>query len=255
MSIFGSFINEQSERETIELTDYEVKGIMEAREIAEIKAIDEAISMEDIIITLAECACVEDAEVTLDEGANIDMTKVMVEFRKNFKAKMKEFKSKMKAKEFDDAKKIAKELSSMVDGLEKDIRSIDADNTGSAILGYFATALVNSLQLFLPMSISSFGFDISVNAIFAGKETLAKVASGVSIAGSVLTWIKSIVMIVNDLKTFIDECNNKDTATAEALNLYRNKLLTFTKKFKKNIDKLPEMIDKAEMKAKEKEAK
>lgn len=57
MSIFGSFINEQSERETIELTDYEVKGIMEAREIAEaeeMESFSEEVVFERVILHSSE---------------------------------------------------------------------------------------------------------------------------------------------------------------------------------------------------------
>lgn len=198
-----------------------------------------------------------DEDDVLEEGANLDARKAFKAYLKEYKEYAKSLKKNVKEEDYSSAKKDLNKMKNCVDKMEKEIKDQDY-NVGSAIFGYFATGLLNSLELLIPSFIAGFGEsltlaghtityssfingDISKLAAAANLKTVGTVVSNI---GNIIVYIKSLIMIIKTISQFIKDINDKDTTTVEALNLYRNKLLTYVKDLRKKINEFEKLIDK-----------
>lgn len=199
-----------------------------------------------------------DTEV-VEEGANIDMTKIWRESKKENKEYLKNYKKFLKEKNF---KAAAAELDKVTKNLEKakkEIKDID-QNVGSAICGYFAEWIIDLLQVIVPYSITGVGYGFSMSAIAemiktGNVEVLTKAAPAVATAyiGAIWTSIKSLIILIKDIKTWIKEFKEDDKKLeAKHFNLYRNTLIRFMDDSIKNINKLKDGVAKAKAKEEEK---
>lgn len=218
--------------------------------------IDLNISINESLSRLIESYDNDDNEI-VEEGANLEARKAYKEALKEYKGYAKELKKLIKEEKYSDAKKNLSKMKTCVDKVEKEIKDQNY-TTGSAVFGYFAYGLLNMVELLIPSFIYGFGQGLTINGaqlamnnLFTGNLETVKVAAGMTIGGGVTTviggviaLIKSIVILIKSIKQFIEDIKDKDTNTTEAINLYRNKLLTYVKDLKKKIDQYEKLIDK-----------
>ena len=201
-----------------------------------------------------------DQEEVVEEGANIEMTKIWRESKKENKAYLKNNKKFLKETDF---KKAAAELDKVTKNLEKAKKEIkDVDQTvGSAICGYFAEYVIDLLQLIVPFTVEGLGFgaaafsmkDVIADAMNGNfesftPEALKKAAPGavVGYIGAVWVTLKAIVVLIKDIKTWIKEFKADDKKLdVKHFNLYRNTLIRFMDEAIKKVDKLKDGVAKA----------
>lgn len=218
--------------------------------------IDLNMSINESLCRLVESYDIEDNEV-VEEGANIEAGKAYKEAVKEYKGYAKELKKLIKEEKYSDAKKNLSKMKICVDKVEKEIKDQDY-TTGSAVFGYFAAGLLDMVEIFIPSFIYGFGRGLAINGaqltmnnLLTGNSEGIKVATGMAIGGGVtaaiagsITFIKSVIILIKYIKQIIEDIKDKDTNTTEAINLYRNKLLTYVKDLKKKIDQYEKLIDK-----------
>lgn len=247
------------------------KKLMEAKQQ---EAVAENISNEDLQNAIFECysSAIDilseaDQEEVVEEGANIEMTKIWRESKKENKEYLKNYKKFLKEKDFKNA---AAELDKVTKNLEKAKKEIkDIDQTiGSAICGYFAEYIINLLQLIVPFTVEGLGYGamaLSIKDTIADAmngniegitpEAIKKAAPGALIGniGAVWLTIKAIVVLIKDIKTWIKEFKADDKKLdAKHFNLYRNTLIRFMDEAIKKVDKLKDGVAKAKAKEEEK---
>lgn len=258
MGIYGSYA-----KKLMEAKQYEAAENISNEELQ--NAIFECYSSAIDILSEA------DQEEVVEEGANIEMTKIWRESKKENKEYLKNYKKFLKEKDF---KKAAAELDKVTKNLEKAKKEIkDVDQTvGSAICGYFAEYIIDLFQLIIPFTVEGLGYgammlsikDViadAMNGNFEGLQTpdvIKKAAPGAVVGniGAVWLTIKAIVVLIKDIKTWIKEFKADDKKLdAKHFNLYRNTLIRFMDEAIKKVDKLKDGVAKAKAKAKEEEKK
>ena len=243
------------------------KQLMEAKQQ---ETVAENISNEDLQNVIFECysSAIDilseaDQEEVIEEGANIEMTKIWRESKKENKEYLKNYKKFLKEKDF---KKATAELDKVTKNLEKAKKEIkDVDQTvGSAICGYFAEYVIDLLQLIVPFTVEGLGFgaaafsmkDVIADAMNGNFESFTPEALKKAIPGAVAGYvgaiwltIKAIVVLIKDIKTWIKEFKADDKKLdAKHFNLYRNTLIRFMDEAIKKIDKLKDQVAKAKAK-------
>jgi len=203
---------------------------------------------------VSESAIYENLIEVIEEGANMEITKSFMSNKKAFKTHNSNLKKALKGNDFATAKAELKKMKADVKAIEKTINENDSD-VGSAVFGYFATGLVNTLELFVPSLIYSTGATISAssitNAFLTGDVNPVKVALGGFMTGFgyTFTLIKSIIILVQEISEVVKAFQKKEGA-ANALNLYRGKIKTMVKKLNDSIDTIEKNIEKREKAAK-----
>ena len=190
----------------------------------------------------------EDTEV-LEEGANLDYRAAYKKATREFKDATKACKKAVKNKDKAEAKKQITKMNKALDDCEKTIKGIDS-SVGSAVLGYFAGGLLHCFEMFLPSMI--YGFSMSAGITLSGIGqvtgnikllTAALAPLGVANVSGIVVIVKNIIALVKSIKQFIDDLKD-NTDTASALNLYRNKLLTYISDFRKSVNKYEKLVEK-----------
>ena len=208
-----------------------------------------------IICALTEASLFDDEyEDIVTEGANLDYTKAIMKFKKEFKASIKSFKAAKKEDDKSKMKSSLAEMKSSLGELKKEMSNIDETTTvGTAIFGYFAGALLSTLRMFLPMTV--FGAGLTMSAI-GGQQAMNSLITGtisgstkaLTVGGSFLAGagyaaavIKSIIQLIQSIVQFVNDL--KSGAKAEnTFNYYRNQIMGFIKTYETNIDKLSKEI-------------
>lgn len=195
----------------------------------------------------------DETEEVLGEGANLDYRDAFKKAKREFKDAAKACKRALKDKNKSEAKKQITKMNKALDECEKTINSIDS-TVGSAVLGYFAGSLLHTVEMFLPCFIYSFSYGIGISLQQAGSmindinlmnKSLAPL--GVSVVAGIIATVKNIMAIIKAIKQFIDDIKNADVSTTSALNLYRNKLLTYISDFRSSIKKYEKLVDKLDI--------
>lgn len=146
MSVYGNIVKAESE-------SFNLKNIVE--DIQE--------SYTEICISLAE-----DVDYGyIEEGANIETGKILMNCRKQFKALSSDVKKAIKDKDKTTAKKKLEELKKVVNEARKEVRKMDP-NVGSAILGLFSGFVVHAAR--------NIGWIIGLSAAKFANKQLAKSA-------------------------------------------------------------------------------
>ncbi len=198
-----------------------------------------------------------DTEV-VEEGANLDIRKEFKDSQKEAKTHLKAYKTAFKAKDFKLASAELDKASKALKVGRDRIKDVDAESVGSAVLGYFAWGLLNTVELIIPYTFSAVGVSIAQNAaidaMFANPEEIGKIAgkaavgATISTIGNIIVIIKGIIILVKDIKTFVKELKSDKEVSTKNFNLYRNKLLGYTDDAIKKIDKLKDQVAKAKAK-------
>lgn len=197
----------------------------------------------------------------VEEGANLDYRAAFKSGRKKYKEAFKKAKKAYKSGNISDAKKYIKEADRALADIEKILKKVDS-TVGSAIFGFFAYGLLNMAEMIVPYSLMVTGMGVSsagVNKIFsagaaADIDSAAKTISNglktagaggvISSVGSVAGFVQAIIITVRMLIQLVNDIKDDKTSTEQALNLYRNKLITYTKDMRKHLSKLENKIGK-----------
>ena len=191
---------------------------------------------------------IEDTDF-VNEGANIEYTKAFKEGVIEFKKAVSACKKANKAGDKTEAKAQIKKMKSAVDKMEKTIKSTDS-TVGSAIFGYFANNLVVCIQMLIPSIGAFFGQTITGAGLKSlitsgGTGSVVKTVLGgaLSTVSGIVAFVKSVIIIVKTIIQFVDDIKAGEK-TENIINLYRNKLLQFIKDFRKQIDKMEQLVNK-----------
>ena len=203
----------------------------------------------------------EEDEV-LEEGANLESREAFKTAKKEYKVSVKEIKKAIKAGDKEGAKKACKDAKASLEKTEKIIKDTPSD-AGSVILGYFATGILEFGEVLLVMG-KQFGISVGVGAVIGSKamhdskgaedvgESLNKYFDSVNKSmgkavpiikvAAIATFIKPVVVWVKAIKQFIVGLKDADLSTADKMNLYKNRLLSYVTDLKKKLDKLEKSI-------------
>ena len=208
----------------------------------------------------------EESDEIVEEGANLDIRAIWKDAKKDSKAHIKEYKKFLKAEDY---KSAAKELDYVSKNLKKardEMKKVDADSVGSAILGFFAADLLTTIETIIPTSIQVAGKSIQIASAIKwaskdGSIDFGKIASiihggfvpkGVAFGqiitkiGQLATIIQKIIIIVKDLKTFTNEVKSDEEITVKNFNLYRNRLLRYADDSIKQVEKCKDTLSQME---------
>lgn len=205
------------------------------------------------------CACItlsesylEDFE-TLNEGANIEITKKCRAFFKSYKQNIKTAKSALKSGDKKTAKANIKEARADLEKFKKEVDQMDS-SAGSAIFGFFAHGLVQ-LAKDAAFLFGNFGLSVGSSAAVSGATTAAAIKGfltgthaiviaigtlGMTVA-NVATWIYGMYNLVVDIIKIVRSIDKGDNS-ADALNLYRVEMLKVCDKFDRQLGKLEKML-------------
>lgn len=187
------------------------------------------------------------SEEFIEEGANLDNTKVAIDSIKEIKGLMKEYNKLVKNEEYKAAKSKLSQVHKCLDKAEATIRKNEG-NIGSAFLGTFAGALLANVRM-LPINIiNTTGAKITsagLSAIMSGGKVGANMIVGSTIMGvsSLLAIIKGITALINGIKVLIKDIKEK-AKVSDILNSYRAQLLNILEEYRSNIKTMEKNLDK-----------
>lgn len=244
-----------------------------AQSLSEAEAIQFQKDLLEVMIDLNESNdfSLDESVASLEEGANMNMTAALKSHLKSIKDNIRSAKKKSKSKDFSGAKSDLSKAKSELKTMESEIKK-EKSTIGSAVIGWFATGLVNIAELFCPLAISLVGSTVMTTsaskavedginiagAAFMGASeqdinnmaskmvkngARAGLAGVVTFINNIVIYVKEIIMVVKTIKQFIKDLDNKES-TEDALNLYRNKLLQICSDLEKKIDKVSKLIEK-----------
>ena len=181
----------------------------------------------------------------ITEGENIDTLNVFKQCKKEYKSNIKKAKSLLKAGNKDEAKKVLNEAEKNIKKAQSNIKSIKDDSLTSSVLGslfagwldicYSSVTQFSLIGYMAGASVASLSTFIKIpTSIVAGSIVLANVSS-------VILSIKNIILMIKQITRIIKDIEDGDD-TAQALNMWRNRLLVFTDDMNKNIKKLKDSI-------------
>lgn len=190
--------------------------------------------------------CFEESnEDVLEEGANVDMTNIFKDSKKKFKAAMKESKGYIKSKDYANAKKSLNEAKSIASKMYKDIQSTHS-TFGSAMWGYLCMLILNWYELLFTNAIALVGNKAFQFGLSATNFSLMKKGLVLTGLGSLGSFIKSIIILIKDIKEIIERSKSSKENIYDITNLYKNKLMRYSKDMEKQIDKLIKEVEKKE---------
>lgn len=182
---------------------------------------------------------------SINEGANIDMTKAFKDITKEYKYHIKASKKYLKNKEYDEAINEAKKAKASVKKLENKIRSIDASNKSSVAFGFLIGTFITFIQYFT-VSFGVYGSSRVSKTVYRSMKLGQKVTKkAIKDSLGYAPWLSlifaSIFTIYSNIIEIRDrygEAIHNGTPKEEAYNLYKTKLLDMINKFYVNIDKV-----------------
>ena len=143
-------------------------------------------------------------EEPVTEGANAEYTDAIKKYAKSYKENIKEARKLYKDGDYTKAKASYSKAEKDAKDMEKEIKAVKSDDVLTAILGFFINGGVNY--------IISFGSGIAIFIPLVGHAA----------------YIQAMIQSIEETKTFIKELKTTGI-NSKSLNLYRNKLLAFTK--------------------------
>lgn len=186
-----------------------------------------------------------DEDEVLTEGANIEITKKLREFKKNFnnylKAGKKALRKYDKKEAADNFAKARQELKAF----KKEVEHMDS-TVGSAVFGTIAAMLIimakSVLISLLPLGIMGAGYKIYGLAV---KNPIYSVAFGASakFLGVIYTLSNSLSELIVSLVTIVKR-SKKGDKTEDLSNLYRTELLKYIDKLSANLSNLEKEVRK-----------
>ena len=206
------------------------------------------------VIALNECDLYY--EQMLEEGANIEITKKLNTFRKNFKYYTNETKKYIEAKDARKAKYNIQLAKKELEGFKNEVKHMDSD-VGSVVFGYIAHCVVEYGKS-IPLTLGAKGigaiisnissrsvpsdhkiFDFFTNILNSElgdklKILGGKVADLVSWSTKVIDQVKNAIKIINSLRD--------GDKTEDALNMYRHDLIDIISFYERSLDSLESKI-------------
>jgi hypothetical protein len=213
---------------------------------------NEYIDLRDFVLECYEDISLDDYEEdTITEGANIDATKEVIDLTKKYKSGCKKAKKFIKDKKYNEAKNELKHLIAYIDSIEACIRSLES-TTGSVILGAFAKRLLTLCKSIIPV-----GVPTAVSGMYTAKgakallngqneEAISKALVGTvfGTAAGIAGWIINIKALIDNIVGIIDGLRDPKTKTMDAINVYKNELIKYTKDLRKSVEALVKNCDK-----------
>jgi hypothetical protein len=198
------------------------------------------------------------------EGANLDGRELVKEFNKTNKYYLREYIRAVKEKDYNKAKKALSKSMSLLNKTEKDIKNLDY-TVGSAILGFFANALITGINIIFPgiftAGLGSKIYDVASNKIWdnliarAGGEKITKnifdiimreLGETMYVASYITTIVAVVVIFIKDVVQLCKDLNSAKDAkdVVNSFNMYRKYLLTTMNNYRKVIEALDKGLDK-----------
>lgn len=249
MSIYGSF-TESSKEVPVTLTETELNILGE-------ELLEGIIVESDYFDESFDEFISENFDETLEEGANIDMTKAIKTNGRRVVYNLVQAKKNLKAENYSEAKKNVNEAKSELKKMEDKVRDTKS-NFGSVLCGTVAGSLVAALRITLPCKLITAGLKIPGKALIkAGSKgapavimkalnATNTVAKGLNKANKIYTAIKTLIHIIEKIKQFIENIKDPKAKAGEVFNSYRNELLVLCKDTNKQLDDLYKDIEKKE---------
>jgi hypothetical protein len=206
------------------------------------------------VIVLNECDLYY--EQMIQEGANIEITKKLNTFRKNFKYYINETKKYIEAKDTRKAKYNIQLAKKELEGFKNEVKNMDSD-AGSVVFGYMVHCAIDygkSLPLMLGakglgaiitnISSKSTPSDNKLISFFTNilnselgdklKILGGNIAELVSWSTKIIGQVKNAIKIINSLRD--------GDKTEDALNMYRHDLIEIISFYEKSLDSLESKI-------------
>lgn len=176
----------------------------------------------------------DDENEVLEEGANIEYAKIFMSYKKEFNSLMRESKKALKNKEYKLATDKVQDASDVLTKMKKEIKKIPSD-TSSAIVGTIFSILESIAGVIL-LDIAykagiKFASSTANNILYSGgnvitsgfASTLIASLSGFGIGANIGK--KIVAGFITITNTYKDFKNNK-VNNADALNIYRQKIIS-----------------------------
>ena len=206
------------------------------------------------VIVLNECDLYY--EQMIQEGANIEITKKLNTFRKNFKYYINETKKYIEAKDTRKAKYNIQLAKKELEGFKNEVKNMNSD-AGSVIFGYMVHCAIDygkSIPLMLgakglgaimtnisskstPSDNKLIGFFTNIlNSELGDKLKVlgGNIAELVSWSTKIIGQVKNAIKIINSLRD--------GDKTEDALNMYRHDLIEIINFYEKSLDSLESKI-------------
>lgn len=206
------------------------------------------------VIALNECDLYY--EQMIQEGANIEITKKLNTFRKNFKYYINETKKYIEAKDTRKAKYNIQLAKKELEGFKNEVKNMNSD-AGSVVFGYMVHCAIDygkSIPLMLgakglgaiitnisskstPSNNKIIGFFTNIlNSELGDKLKIlgGKVGDLVSWSTKIIGQVKNAIKIINSLRD--------GDKTEDALNMYRHDLIEIISFYEKSLDSLESKI-------------
>ena len=167
--------------------------------------------------------------VLLDEGANIEITKSVLTFKKNYHNYIRDAKKNMKAGDKKAAAKNIKDARNELSKFRKEVKDMESDKW-SVSFGIIASAFIVVIKY------SALIFAASLLSTVLGNTQIASI-TGLSVGLSAAA---------EDSKTLQKSINNKETekGSLNAMNSYRTTMLGLCDKLDSSLSKLESELNK-----------
>ena len=187
-----------------------------------------------------------DNEEVIEEGSNLEMTKLYIDMKKKYLKEMKYFLTNMKKKEYDKCKKGIGNMRAIIDEAEYNIKKLDQDDMSICFGSIIALVKIICVTM-VPMLESSINAKISdklSGTSFANNRFGKAVVEflGPSKLGTVITIVSTVWALVKNItKLYLQMQAEYGNATTDeekkkCANLYRLQIISSLHDMKSNLD-------------------
>jgi len=174
----------------------------------------------------------------LSEDANVDITKIFIEFRKQYTEEAKECKRCIKEKKYNEAAKHARNMKPIVANMKTEISKINSAPSES-VMGTCLAVVISAVQVTIPVLTIVLGATISKTV--AGKIAVTGISINNAISGDNSNEFAGIVNAIKGLSQDMKAYKKSDLGL-EPLNGYKVKMISYCNRLMADIEILQKKI-------------
>lgn len=176
----------------------------------------------------------------LEEGSNTEITKVVLEYRKQYKEENKKYKQALKDKKYNEATKCANNMKQISAKMKRDIDKIGDFYQIESVIGTCFSVILSCFEFIVPSLLFASKFAIKKIPV-AGGAIVAGVNTGQKYAG-VEDETEQLVNTSKESIKNIKDYKNKADLKIDFVNGYKIKMLNYCKQLDANADYLIKMV-------------
>lgn len=176
----------------------------------------------------------------LEEGTNTDITKIVLEYRKQYKAENKLYTQALKDKKYNDATKHANNMKTISSKMRNELSKISDMNSIESVIGTCFSVILSCFEFIIPSLLFASKFAIRKVPV-AGAVIVAGINVGQKYAG-VEDETKQLVNTSKDAIQDIKDYQKDASLNLDMVNGYKIKMLNYCKQLDRNADYLIKMV-------------